>query len=49
MGHIVEGDHVRELVVLLHQVQLLNHGRVVLEAILANLETENVILLNPKN
>ncbi len=35
---VVQCDHVRELILLLHQVQLLRYSRVVLEAVLPHLE-----------
>ena len=37
-GGIVQRDHVCELILLLHQVQLLRYGRVILEPVLAHLE-----------
>ena len=37
-GDIVQGDHMRELILLLHQVQLLRHRGIVLEPVLPHLE-----------
>ena len=37
-GDVVQGDHVRELVLLFHQIQLLRYAGVVLEPVLPHLE-----------
>ena len=46
-GGVIQGDHVSKLIILLHKVELLGDARVVLEAVLPDLEHDLDHVLGP--